>query len=356
MVDSGSTWTWVQCQGCISCMRIEIGNFTPSLSKTYEDIKYNSPSCTDRRFPPNDKGRCTFKIKYGSGDEIEGWVSTDRLRFERDPTTTNKFLFGCAKKVPRGLAFTEGEQNKVAGIFGLGAGRQSFLKQQKHITKSKLSYCLSSSPSLRKPTLLQFGDDANFGNAVPQNQIITTDLVPKIANYFVSKVVDILIDGKPMHLDSSMFHYKNEGKDSSGFMIDTGSPYSYLVPPAFERVKKEITDYFHRQGMVTLKRGTQTCFKSKLKNYKFPDMTYRFGGGDFTVSGKHNFEIFNEKGYEELCLAVFQTAQRVSLLGGLQQVEHKILIDASQDKNKNGKRMMIFAPLSCNGKDKGNNE
>jgi hypothetical protein len=120
-------------------------------------------------------------------------------------------VFGCGFD-NRNIVFggNIGPNNVIAGIFGLGSGRRSILRQLGNATNLRFSYCL---PSWRTPqgtyTYLHFGPDAQIrGDA--QRIVQTTPMLPGIPRYYVN-MLGISIDAARLPIDQTVFKLKDDG-------------------------------------------------------------------------------------------------------------------------------------------------
>lgn len=188
LIDTGSSPSWVQCEGRRSCFPLNgTGNFKYTQSQSFRRLPCNNSLCTPKFC--DERGYCRYNAKYLRSSS-QGVVLTDTFTFPTDSrTTTAKYpnlAFGCGL-TNENLSFGK-DNNKIAGIMGLGLEKKSILVQLEYQTKRRFSYCLSQ---LDTPTSLHFGDDAKINRTIRTVQ--GTRLVPGSSNYFVCEVLGICI-------------------------------------------------------------------------------------------------------------------------------------------------------------------
>ncbi|KAJ7973424.1 Aspartic proteinase [Quillaja saponaria] len=133
-------------------------------------------------------GTCLYNVSY-IYSSTSGALGTDTFTF---PTHTGDFrsfpnvAFGCGYDNRNfNFAKSEGRNNMIAGIFGLGASPErprSMLMQLEAETNGLFSYCLLSwTASITVHTYLRFGDDARIRGAA--RRIQTVRMAPGIPRY-----------------------------------------------------------------------------------------------------------------------------------------------------------------------------
>ncbi|KAJ0015184.1 hypothetical protein Pint_20609 [Pistacia integerrima] len=345
VVDTGVDDTWLQCEGCKSCFPVKGGSFSAQQSKSYHASSCDDPLCFDKSCFRN---VCSYNWMYRDGGLLKGVLGTDSFTFNGGNSTGITFptlAFGCAYE-SQNIIFGGyiGSENVISGVFGLGAGQRSILKQLETVTDLRFSYCL---PSWTFPngssTFLRFGPDAQI-TGDDKRKVQTISLIPNMSRYYVN-VTGISVDEKRLDIDPGLFKLKNDG--SGGFAIDSGVGPTLLVPDAYSVLRAQMIRNFFRYAWHPIE-GKETpydlCFKAASSagniDVKIPSMTIHFQGGDLAVGSNSVFESIDGL----LCL-IFQPTEQLgpNLLGAFQQANNRFLFDVK-------KSTVSFVPETCNEK------
>ncbi|XP_050883750.1 aspartic proteinase nepenthesin-2 [Lathyrus oleraceus] len=352
VLDTGSSDTWVQCDGCNPCFPIKGGNFKYRESKTFKEVSCDDPLCDPKICSPK-TGKCAYALLYQSGPSSRGIVLSETFTFPVSPNNIiiNKRIlsfkgvaFGCGlenKEISWGEPLTK--DNVVGGIFGIGTETRSFLKQLSRETNMRFSYCLTLPHGPMSQNYLHFGPDAKISGDFKTTPLVTTIGSVKLPHYHVvCKGISLL--GKMLPIDPKVFQLKSEG--IGGFVLDTGSDVTFLVESAYRVLKKHVDDYFkEKYGLSPFtsreKLALDLCYLNAPNNIVKPTITYHFeGGADFVVDSKSVFMSLDAPEGKVLCLAV-EVGGIVgpSILGSRNQVDHTFLFDV-------GKKQVSFVPLA----------
>ncbi|KAL6142751.1 hypothetical protein ACLB2K_061027 [Fragaria x ananassa] len=330
--------TWVQCDGCISCFPVVGGNFKYKQSTSFQYLLCRDPLCVPRLCDGG--GLCKYNISYGAGKKSEGWESNDTFTSPSTNQTSIKWrvAFGCAYDNQN---WSLGDNNQIAGIFGLGWGQRSILKQLAKETNLRFSYCLPSSttPSKTHP-LLSFGKDAKISGSVQTTDIL---LVQNWSVYNVN-LLGISIAGKRLNIDPALFKVK-KGTTGGGFIINTGTPYTHFVRGAYTILREEVVQYMMNQcGKRPTRKGVFDVCYEPLRNVTLPSMTYHFKGANLVLDSKAVFEDFNST----ICMAILPVSDAgINELGAFQQTNHRFLFDLGKKSWFLNKPTLSFAPEIC---------
>ena len=345
MLDTGSSDTWVQCDGCTKCFPLKGGDFMYHASKTVKEVPCDDPLC-DPKICPN--GKCEYAITYADGAESEGTVLSETFNFPPGPSNIiidKRFLsfkgvvFGCgfrSKKMTFGVPMTK--DNVIGGMFGLGPEPRSFLKQLKSETNMRFSYCLGRLLDPQSHNYLHFGPDAKISG-----DFKTTSLVPTIGSltliHYHVVCKGISLDGNKLPIDPKLFEVKSDG--SGGFILDTGAYVTILVQSAYQVLKERVIAYFQHKGLspsTEKKMSLDLCYLNPPSNIVKPAITYHFdGGADFVVAPESGFLSAREGRNNMLCLAVLGRNDFGNILGVVNQADHTFLFDV-------GKNQVSFTP------------
>ncbi|KAG8389432.1 hypothetical protein BUALT_Bualt02G0228900 [Buddleja alternifolia] len=332
---TGSSLTWLQCEGCTKCFM--------QTPKPFPKEKSSS-------FHPLLTGNNSYNIEYHDNDTSHGVLARETFHFRSNTgvmTKIENIQFGCG--LHNEMKHWDYKSNKIAGTMGLGWGAFSFAKQIILQSKGKFSYCLPlvSGKDIPK-TYLRFGDDMQVR---VRNRPKTTSLL-KVGNkspYYV-ELQGISINWTRLEIDPKVFALK-DNDSSGGCTIDSGVAYSRIIGPAFDTLKLEMQKYFSRFKSlkeVKGKLGLDLCYeRSKPERFdNLPYVTFHFRGygANFYMEPEAVFEvvrrqIFPVRTREYFCLAMVRSSTS-SIIGSHQQTNQRIVYDTLDKK-------LIFSEEDC---------
>ncbi|KAH9688434.1 peptidase A1 domain-containing protein [Citrus sinensis] len=281
---------------------------------------------------------CSYDWKYKEGSAIKGVLSSESFTFPGDKNTSLAFAnvtFGCGYD-NQNVSFDFGinSDNIIAGVFGLGAGQRSILRQLEPETNLRFSYCLRLYPTTD-------GRDE-------KRKVQTIKMNPSLPGYYVN-VTGISIEGKRLEINPALFQLKQGG--SGGFAIDSGVGPTLLVPEAYEVLKLEILEFYLARGFHPVKvlhvpydlcyaitpsggptRGLdRACF--------LPVNGIHFEGADLFLD---DTAVMGFVAPQLFCLIFLPThPSGPNLLGAFQQENQRFLFDV-------GKSTVSFVSETCN--------
>ncbi|KAL0005726.1 hypothetical protein SO802_013287 [Lithocarpus litseifolius] len=341
LVDTGSDDTWVQGEGCENCFSIRDGNFNYHVSGTYHRLPCDDPLCVPKLCEGN---FCRYENKYFDGSYTKGPISTETFKFTKDgggSISYSNVVFGVGLD-NKNILFAQPvqSQNIIAGLFGLGPGKRSILKQLEADTDLRFSYCLPSwydEPGTY--TYLRFGKDAKIsGN--DQVTIEETPLIPGQNKYYV-QVLKISVNGKPLPIDERVFQLRRGSR--GGFIIDSGASITFLVENAYRAVKNVIVEYLLRAynwaPMPQSNTPYDLCYNVVQTKYQpLPTLTIHFLGAKLELDADR---IYRYVGENIFCMLIKPTpAQGKNILGAFQQTNYRFLFDLKTS-------YMYFVPEKC---------
>ncbi|EYU22397.1 hypothetical protein MIMGU_mgv1a022900mg, partial [Erythranthe guttata] len=130
-----------------------------------------------------------------------------------------------------------------------------------------------------------------------------------------------------------------------GCTIDSGTPFSRIVGPAFDILKTELEKYFSRFRNLKKIKGNldlDLCYeRSKPEKYNnLPEVTFHLRGADFVMKAEAVFHVVGRsitRLREYFCLAMVPHSTD-STIGSHQQTNHRLIHDT---KNKK----LVFYPV-----------
>ncbi|XP_023879361.2 aspartic proteinase CDR1 [Quercus suber] len=258
-----------------------------------------------------EQNKCIFDRRYFDGSHTTGYLSGETFKFptsEGACETYENLIFGVGL-FNENIQFSRymGESNKVAGIFGLGPGERSILKQLKDDTDLRFSYCLSDWIIEQNPfTYLHFGSDAQIsGNG--QATVQRTPLIPG-QNHYNVEVLSIWLDGRKLRIDPAELQVRVDS--SGGFIIDSGTTITLLVPNAYNTIRNAIVRYlraYNWSPMANTGMMYDLCYNVQPTEYQqFPPLAIKFLGAKLEIGSHKLFKSVYENVY---CLTIIPTSK-----------------------------------------------
>ncbi|KAL0005719.1 hypothetical protein SO802_013280 [Lithocarpus litseifolius] len=328
LVDTASAETWVQGEGCENCFPIRGGSFNYHVSGTYHRLSCDDPLCVPKICEEN---LCSYENIYSDGTYTKGHISTETFTFPVDgggSISYKNVVFGVGLD-NKNILFVQnlGSKNIVSGLFGLGVGKRSILRQLEADTDLRFSYCLplwNDKPGTY--TYLSFGKDAKIkGN--DQEIVQTTPIIPDQDRYYV-EVLKISMNGNDLPIDKIEFQLRSDS--SGGFSIDTGAAITFLVENAYKVVRDEIVRYLGAYNWNPMPHSDipyDLCYKvvQQTKNIPLPSLTIHFLGAKLELDPNRIFSYVTKN---ILCMFILPIPEQgPNALGAFQQTNYRFLFD-----------------------------
>ncbi|KAK6141325.1 hypothetical protein DH2020_024923 [Rehmannia glutinosa] len=316
------------------------GRCFPPKEPVYPNLgsgSYNPLPCNKHSLcVPNQciNNSCSYNVRYLDSTSSSGVLASENFVFSSDVgkiEVVRNLVFGCGVNNMKNYG---NNSNKIAGIMGLGWGSYSILSQANSITEGKFSYCL---PAINKYTHEWPNTYLRFGRDIIKrvNLSVTPLLRNKDQKVYHLVLQGISINSKKLKISDQDFRLKNDG--SGGCIIDSGTPFSRLIRPAYVALEKALKSYFWgRRNLKPFKgpKGFELCYERKRpKGYKdLPSMTFHFKNANLVVRPEALFLVMDKissvKG-EYFCLAILPS-DAISVLGSYQQTNHRFIYDTKQ--------------------------
>ncbi|XP_057487315.1 aspartyl protease family protein 2-like [Actinidia eriantha] len=344
-MDTGSDLIWLQCEGCRArngrCFSQREPLFANSRSQSYLSLPCNkSQLCI-----PNHciGSSCSYNISYKGSTSSSGILAQESFAFissNREAQRVTGLVFGCgiANEVTYG-----DDSNQIAGIMGLGWGKLSFVSQIDSQSDGKFSYCLLvvNKYTHRWPeTYLRFGSDT----VIRPNLRMTPLKHHEQRKSYLLELQGISVNRVRLNINASVFSLRRDG--TGGCIIDTGTPFSRIVSPAYAVLRKSLENYFSRLRNLkySTHRGLDLCYKRKKAEgfKKLPTITFHLRNGDLVVGAKGSFLVTDKIGLskgEYFCLAMVPNDSG-SVIGAYQQTNQRFVYDTKGLK-------LFFGPEDC---------
>ncbi|KAF8391723.1 hypothetical protein HHK36_024032 [Tetracentron sinense] len=317
IIDSGSSFTWLQCQPCEVYCHSQVGStFNPSTSKTHnymscstrecsslKDATLNDPACSRRNV-------CIYAASYGDSSYSLGYLSRDTLTLAPSETTPG-FVYGCGQD-------NEGLFGQAAGLIGLGLNKLSMMAQLSSKYGYVFNYCLPTSGSTGwlsiglssfKPSLYKF------------TPMIKDSRDPAL--YFL-RVTGITVAGKALGVSASV--YRNP------FIIDSGTVITRLPMTIYTALQGAFVKRMGKYPKAPAYSILDTCFKGSAKGMLVPEIGMVFQGGAELMLGGVNSVIEVDAGITCLAFAGSSSSNGIAIIGNRQQETFRVAYDVSNSR------------------------
>ncbi|XP_061351029.1 aspartic proteinase nepenthesin-2-like [Gastrolobium bilobum] len=327
VLDTGSSLTWVQCEGCAHkskrsdrrhCYPQKNKLFSNSTSKSYRDL-------LDDKY----KKQVPYTITYADGDNSTGVLAIETFTFPTGSSSSSRVE--SVKDVTFGCGLNNWDRNGddrfkriyvVAGAFGLGIydgyGKYSIWKKLEPISGGRFSYCFVGYVEKPTPMYLRFGSEIK-----PPANLRTTKFLKSNYHGYRVALEGLGFEGKRLDIDPKVFAPAPSDEKPGGCVIDSGSTMSYIIKDAYEKLEEKVRSHF-----------------SSLKEF----ISYVDNDGaqlDVHPEGVFLREVDNQKKppEETFCLMI-QSDDKSTILGNFQQVNVKFIYDTK-------KQELQFGPEDC---------
>ncbi|TVU28293.1 hypothetical protein EJB05_19804 [Eragrostis curvula] len=301
LIDTGSDVSWVQCKPCTQCHDQADSLFDPSASSTYSPFSCGSGACAQLGVEGAGctSSQCQYFVQYGDESITTGTYSSDTLKLGSD--SVKSFQFGCSHEES---GFDD--DDRTAGLMGLGGGPQSLVSQTAGTFGKAFSYCLPASSD--SPGFLTLG----AGTTTTSGFVKTPMLRSNQPTFYGVRLEAIRVGGKQLNIPSSVF--------SSGSILDSGTVLTYLPQAAYSALSSAFKAGMKQYPSAPPKGPLDTCFDfSGQSTIKFPTVALVFTDG--AVVNLDGSGVIVED-----CLA-FSASDGLSIIGNVQQRTLEVLYD-----------------------------
>ncbi|CAH9148861.1 unnamed protein product [Cuscuta epithymum] len=317
VLDTGSDVVWLQCAPCKKCYTQADPVFDPAKSKSFAQIRCESPLCRQLDSPGCDATKlCRYQVSYGDGSFTDGEFATETLTFRQ--TTVPNVAIGCGHD-------NQGLFVGAAGLLGLGRGSLSFPSQAGQRFGSKFSYCLVDRSATSKPSSIVFGE-----TAVSRRAVYTPLLQNKgMDTFYYVELLGISVGGSPVPgIKPSMFKVDPTG---NGVIVDSGTSVTRLTNRAYMAMRNAF-----RNGTTGLKLSKgfslfDTCYDLSGKDeVKVPTVVLNFKGANVSLPASNYLIPVDSAG--KFCFAFAGTNGGLSIIGNIQQQGFRVVFDLAESK------------------------
>ncbi|KAL2495688.1 Eukaryotic aspartyl protease family protein [Forsythia ovata] len=330
VVDTGSSFSWIQCEPCKVYCHPQIGPyFNPSTSRTYKQLScdtrqcsalevatLNNPGCTSSNV-------CVYLTTYGDMSTSIGYLSQDSLSLGSGQALSN-FVFGCGQD-------NEGLFGKSAGLFGLARNKLSMFSQLSTKYGNIFSYCLPTNTPVGK---LGSGGFLSIGKTSSSYKFTPMLSEPQDPTLYYLKLSAISVAGRRLGVAASDY--------SVPTIIDSGTTISRLTTSVYKALRRELVRIISSKYRVTEAYSIlDACFKGTSVEISkiVPTVQLIFQGGADLDLAPHNVIIEVENG--TTCLGFAGSFDEFAIIGNQQQQTFEVLYDLSNSR-------IGFATGGCN--------
>ncbi|KAL2473573.1 Eukaryotic aspartyl protease family protein [Forsythia ovata] len=215
-VDTGSSFSWVQCEPCEEYCHPQGSSTYKSLScdtsqcSSLKDATLNSPRCTSSNV-------CIYEVSYADKSYSLGYLSQDSLSLAASSQPTlSDFVFGCGQD-------NDGLFGQSAGLFGLARNELSMFSQLSTQYGKAFSYCLPTPDGQTgSGGFLSIGTTSST-TTYKFTPMLTDSRLPSL--YFL-KLSAITVSGKTLNVPPSEYNVPTI-IDSGSSNITSGSVHIY---------------------------------------------------------------------------------------------------------------------------------
>ncbi|KAJ8629592.1 hypothetical protein MRB53_022915 [Persea americana] len=317
VVDTGSSFSWLQCEPCTGYCHSQIGPiFNPEESTTYKSIQCDTSECTSLQDAtlnsPNCSSTnvCTYVASYGDGSTSKGYLGRDKLTVQAH--TIPGFIYGCGQ-------INNGLFGRTAGLMGLSRNKLSLLSQLSSKYGYVLSYCLPTTTSTGK---LSIGWKT-YDPSLYEFTRMYTD--PQDPSLYLVRLIRITVDGMALPVSVSTYMRRPTIIDSGTLITRLPSAVYTALRAAFEKAMSR----FERAPRFSL---LDTCYKGIGGNMSVPEVNLVFEGGSGLKLEARNVMYDVGDGVSCLAFAANGWTNGVSIIGNLQQQTFRVVYDVANSR------------------------
>ncbi|XP_074318210.1 aspartic proteinase nepenthesin-2-like [Silene latifolia] len=335
LFDTGSDFTWTQCEGCRQCFYQNSPYFPRTRSQTYQP--YPCDQCPGGQCYQD---HCSITNGYVDGMTMNGILATESFTFSSRSSfdeTIPGLVFACAMETS-GFQSANSYDNPITGILGMGKGEFSLISQLGRYGEYRFSYCLQDSNNhagAYSQMMLSFGAEIGRTPIMSVTQILSN---PNRPNFYYVDLIDISVNNRRLNIPHQYFMMQRD--NTGGTVFDSGSGLSYIVSNAFDILKRGIERYVGRNNPY-LRRNTnpndfgfEACWEPLYDwptTVSFPTITFHFGNNaDMVVQPEQVVSSIPSPGVPNpglYCLFLSRATTDINIIGAFQQVNQRMIID-----------------------------
>ncbi|KAF8043506.1 hypothetical protein BT93_A1735 [Corymbia citriodora subsp. variegata] len=243
LLDTGSDFTWIRCATCPDSSDKDELYYDPEDSTSFREISCHDPRCRQvqdldpLRRCVSENQTCPYIYGYGDGSNTTGNFALETFtvnltaRAGDSEFTRKDVMFGCG-------CWNGGVSAGASGMLGLGRDPLSLTSQFQSPNGQSFSYCLASRHSNpNASSRLVFGEDDKLSSR-PGWNFTSFPGAHEIADstFYYVKIKSIMVGGETLDIPQEAWEVLPDGR--GGTIIDSGTPLSYFVGPAYKAIRE----------------------------------------------------------------------------------------------------------------------
>ncbi|MCO5609680.1 hypothetical protein L7F22_063911 [Adiantum nelumboides] len=364
LMDTASSFSWLQCQPCEpNCFeQIGLPIFDPATSRTARMISCQDPLiCADvpGRTSPLDgppTSRCTFDYRLPFHDtQAVGELVTDNFYMTVSGTSIPNIPFGCSFNSPQ-FKFKPG-----AGVLALGRGPLSF-PSQLHSNGYPSTFSLCFATMFERHDYTSFPPpQLRFGSPVSGDTIFTPLLPnpspdPQLRGYYYVQLLGISVNGQPLANIPSYLFSIDPNTGGGGVRFDTAAHLTWLPVLVYQALFETVQNFMALNALHF--RLDEEVYATNLLCYQplqvnpmiffeqryvgVPTVTFHFAGGANLVVPPYNvivpmnhvglrYDTYHRQGFPH-CLAFTKSESTDTIIGVSQMRRFLFTFDGQNNR------------------------
>ncbi|XP_059658484.1 aspartyl protease family protein At5g10770-like [Cornus florida] len=320
MVDTGSSFSWVQCQPKPNSSASTTFKKLPCSTtqcKLLREATPEGPDCTSPR-------ECKYKASYVDGTFSFCYLTQDSLTLTQSEETLSGFVFGCGHwQDSNGSTFT----SESAGLVGMTRNNKlSMISQLSAKYGHDFSYCLPTAQGGSGGSLF-IGKDSLTRSSYNFTPMLTNS---KDSGLYGLNLTAIVVANRTLGLDYN--------KDPT--IIDSGTMVTRLPTLVYASLRyefKRIMSLEKKNILVDLssKEFLDTCYKGSLKEMSsyVPQVRMVFQGGvELPLAPQNLLVEGNKPGTVCLAFANYMDNGGTAIIGNIQLQTYSVAYDVSNSR------------------------
>ena len=332
IVDTGSTATYVPCEGCEAC-GVHTGRpkFDPDASSTCTRILCGAEDChSGVSCRASDHGMCTYSKSYAEHSSASGQLVRDVIHLGGEMGDLD-FVFGCTKRESGTIQTQEAD-----GLMGLGNGVNSLPIQlaTRHQLDKVFSLCYGS---------FDGGGAISFGRLPPSPNTPTLQYTPLKPNRFHPTYY--VVATEKWEIGGVQVAEAGDFNVGYGTVMDSGTTFTYVPTKVFNAVAAELGRQL--EGKMEKIPGPDPAYPTDICYYKegqtqsnlgedYPTLTLTFEGGARLDLPPSNYLFIHGKREGAFCLGVMDNGRQGTLIGGITVRNTMVEYDMASDPPRVG--------------------
>ncbi|XP_020226059.1 aspartic proteinase Asp1 [Cajanus cajan] len=336
-IDTGSDFTWVQCDApCSGCTIPRNSQYKPRGNL----VKCGDPLCGAIQSAPSHpcadpNGQCDFEVEYADQGSSLGVLVRDNipLKLSNGSLARPMLSFGCGYDLHSGHS----PPPSTAGVLGLGNGKTSILFQLNSLglIRNVVGHCLSG----RGGGFLFFGD-----KFIPQSGVVWTPILQSSSSsvkHYKTGPADLFFNGKPTPIKGLELTF------------DSGSSYTYFNSQAHRALVQLVTNDIKGKPLsrATEDQTLPVCWKGPKPFKSLHDVSSNFKplALSFTKSKNSLLQLPPQAylivtKYGNVCLGILDGTEiglgNINIIGDISLQDKIVIYD-------NEKHQIGWAPATC---------